>query len=40
MTRFSRERELDNREDTIVAWEERLTAFERALGRACMEHDA
>jgi hypothetical protein len=33
------ERELESREGTIAAWEGGLAAFERALGRVCMERD-
>jgi hypothetical protein len=31
--------ELDNREGTIVLWEDGLAASEHALGRSCMERD-
>jgi hypothetical protein len=31
---------MDNKEGTIIAWENGLVAFEHALGRACMECDA
>jgi hypothetical protein len=34
------ERELDSRESVMVAWEERLTAFARALGEVRVERDA
>jgi hypothetical protein len=37
---LAQERKLDSREGAIVAWEDGLAAFERALGRACMERDA
>jgi hypothetical protein len=37
---LTRERELNSREGSIVAWEDVLAAFECALGRACMERDA
>jgi hypothetical protein len=37
---LARERELDSREGTIVTWDDGLTAFECALGRACRESDA
>jgi hypothetical protein len=37
---LARERELDNREDAIIAWEDGLTASKCALGRACMERNA
>jgi hypothetical protein len=36
---LTRERELDNKEGTIITWEDSLTASECTLGRACMEHD-
>jgi hypothetical protein len=36
---FTRERKLDSREGTIVAWEDGLAASKCALGRACMERD-
>jgi hypothetical protein len=36
----ARERELDSREGTIVAWEEGLAAFARMLGEVHAEHDA
>jgi hypothetical protein len=34
---LARERELDRREGTIVAWEDGLAFSMHALGRACME---
>jgi hypothetical protein len=37
---IAQERELDSREGAIIAWEDRLAAFERALGQACMKRDA
>jgi hypothetical protein len=36
----AQEEELNNREEAIIAWEDGLAAFERALKRACMERDA
>jgi hypothetical protein len=36
---LTQERELDSKEGTIVMWEDGLAAFERALGRACMERN-
>jgi hypothetical protein len=32
---LARERELDSREGTLMAWEYGLVAFECALGRVC-----
>jgi hypothetical protein len=37
---LARERELESREGAITAWEDGLVAFECALGRVRMEHDA
>jgi hypothetical protein len=37
--RRCRERELDNKEGTIVAWEDGLVASDRAVGNVCMERD-
>jgi hypothetical protein len=37
---LAQEEELSSREGSIFSWEDGLTAIERALGRACMEHDA
>jgi hypothetical protein len=37
---LTQEEELNNREEAIIAWEDGLAAFERALRRACMERDA
>jgi hypothetical protein len=34
------ERELDSREGVVPVWEDALAAFEHALERVCMEHDA
>jgi hypothetical protein len=31
--------ELDSREGTIIAWEDGLVTYKRALGIACMERD-
>jgi hypothetical protein len=36
---LDRERELNNREGAIVAWEDELVASKCTLGRACMECD-
>jgi hypothetical protein len=36
---FIWERELDNKEGTIIAWEDGLSTSKRALGRACMDCD-
>jgi hypothetical protein len=37
---LARERDLDSREGTIAAWEDGLLAFEFAIGRVCVEHNA
>jgi hypothetical protein len=37
---LARERELDSREGTIAMYEDGLLAFEHALGRVHMDHDA
>jgi hypothetical protein len=36
---LTREREMDSKEGTIIAWEDGLVSSEHALGRACVEHD-
>jgi hypothetical protein len=37
---LARERELDSREGAIVAWEESLISFTRALREVRVKHDA
>jgi hypothetical protein len=37
---LAQERELDSQEATVVAWEESLMAFARALGQVSVERDA
>jgi hypothetical protein len=37
---LAREMELDSREGTVIAWEESLATFTRALREALMGHDA
>jgi hypothetical protein len=36
---LAREEELNSREGVITTWEDGLVAFERTLGRACMERN-